>query len=163
MRRCVTERSAGKMPSGQERGIYPAGTLALTDAPAKFQRLLRSPTPLRTEVRAPCARAASTLNTHDAGSTVGVTFQPLPIIQEVRRSVGTYWLGVQQSPGKRQPSKRKVVGEAPTTAPVAGAFRFEPLARLNLRLSCSGLSESDLCGVQFRFHSSYSPRSCRRC
>ena len=45
-------------------GFIPQEREDRTDAPAKFQSLLRSPTPLRTEVRAIVARAAPALNTY---------------------------------------------------------------------------------------------------
>ena len=47
---------------GKGRGIYPAGSTAIQIRAGEFQGPLRYPTFLRTEVRAPFARAATTLN-----------------------------------------------------------------------------------------------------
>ena len=46
---------------GQGRGIYPAGTPALPIRVGEFQDTLRYPSFLRTEVRAPFARSATSL------------------------------------------------------------------------------------------------------
>ena len=71
---CVQRREQDR---GRSAGFIPQEREYRTEAPAKFQSLLRLPRPMRTEVRAPFARAATTLITygHPAFSGRG----PLPV------------------------------------------------------------------------------------
>ena len=56
---------------GKGRGIYPAGTTALQIRVGEFQGPLRYPTFLRTEVRAPFTRSATTLDSRSSREPAG--------------------------------------------------------------------------------------------